>query len=60
MLSNGAYKKIEQSRLNELIVSDSIPYTVKGTKIRQVSVASLFGEAVRRITNEESVSGLFK
>ena len=60
VLSNGAQKKIDASNLQELVISDSIPYTGNVTKIRQVSVAPLFGEAMRRITNEESVSSLFQ
>ena len=46
--------------LDELVVSDSIPIEGDSKKIRQVTVAELFGEAMRRITNEESVSSLFK
>lgn len=60
VLSKGADTKIENSALTELIISDTIPYTGKVTKIRTVSMAPLFGEAMRRITNEESVSSLFK
>jgi ribose-phosphate pyrophosphokinase len=59
-LSNGAHKKIDKSVLDELVVSDSIPIEGDSKKIRQVTVAELFGEAMRRITNEESVSSLFK
>ena len=58
--SNGAHKKIDKSVLDELVVSDSIPIEGDSKKIRQVTVAELFGEAMRRITNEESVSSLFK
>ena len=60
VLSNGAHKKIDASLLEELVVSDSIPFSQNSKKIRQVSVSQLFGEAMRRITNEESVSSLFK
>ena len=60
VLSNGADKKISNSKLEKLIISDSIPYKGSSTKIRTVSVTELFGEAMRRITNEESVSSLFK
>jgi len=60
VLSNGAHKKIDKSVLDELVVSDSIPIEGDSKKIRQVTVAELFGEAMRRITNEESVSSLFK
>ena len=60
VLSNGANKKIDSSVLEELVISDSIPMENASKKIRQVTVAELFGEAMRRITNEESVSSLFK
>ena len=61
VLTNGACKKIEDSVLEKLVITDSIkdrcPNDCK--KIEQVSVGKLFGEAIRRITNEESVSSLF-
>ena len=61
VLSADACQKVEKSVLDELVVTDSIldhcPKTYK--KTRQVSVANLFGEAIRRVTNEESVSSLF-
>jgi ribose-phosphate pyrophosphokinase len=47
--------------LDELVVTDTVinrcPKNCK--KTRQVSVEALFGEAIRRVTNEESVSSLF-
>jgi len=60
VLSNGASKKIDSSKLEELVISDSIPYKGTSKKVSQVSLAPLFGEAMRRITNEESVSSLFQ
>ena len=60
VLSNGADKKISNSKLEELVISDSIPYKGSSKKVRTVTVSDLFGEAMRRITNEESVSSLFK
>ena len=61
VLSGEACQKVEKSVLDELVVTDSIanrcPKNCK--KTRQVSVAPLFGEAMRRVTNEESVSSLF-
>ena len=60
VLSNGASKKIDSSKLEELVISDSIPYKGTSKKVRQVSLAPLFGEAMRRINNEESVSSLFQ
>ena len=60
VLSGAASEKIQKSVLEELIISDTIPYTGKHKKIRTVTVSKLFGEAIRRITNEESVSSLFQ
>ena len=61
VLSNEACQKVEKSSLDELVVTDSIPNRCPKNckKTRQVSVAQLFGEAIRRVTNEESVSSLF-
>ena len=61
VLTGEACQKVEKSALSELVVTDSIPNRCpKGCKkTRQVSVAQLFGEAIRRVTNEESVSSLF-
>ena len=62
VLSGGAVERVEASALKELVVTDSIagPEHVRGSsKVRFVSVASLIGEAIRRIANEESVSKLF-
>jgi ribose-phosphate pyrophosphokinase len=61
VLSGDACQKVEKSVLDELVVTDTIanrcPKNVK--KVRQVTVGALFGEAIRRVSNEESVSSLF-
>ncbi|HUZ12850.1 MAG TPA: ribose-phosphate pyrophosphokinase [Caulobacteraceae bacterium] len=62
VLSGPAVERIAASVLSELVITDSIEATaaVKACgKLRQVSCASLIGEAIRRIANEESVSKLF-
>jgi ribose-phosphate pyrophosphokinase len=62
VLSGPAIERINASVLTELVITDSIeaPERVSGCgKIRQISVAPLIGEAIRRIANEESVSKLF-
>ena len=61
VLSEEACQRVEKSVLNELVVTDTIPNRCPKNckKTRQVSVAPLFGEAIRRVTNEESVSSLF-
>ncbi len=62
VLSGPAIKRISESPLTELIVTDSIPLRPEARdcgKIHVVSVAAHMGEAIRRINNEESVSSLF-
>ena len=62
VLSGAACERVKSSVLSELVVTDSIeaPDPVQAcVKVRQVGVAPLIGEAIRRIANEESVSKLF-
>ena len=50
------------SALDELVVTDSIPLSPAARecgRIRQLSIAELMAETIRRISNEESVSSLF-
>jgi len=62
VLSGAARERVKASALRELVVTDSIEgpqLADKDGKIRQVSCAGLIGEAIRRISNDESVSKLF-
>ena len=62
VLSGQAIERIEDSGLEKLIVTNTIPLSQKGQsskKIQIISVADLFGEAVRRINQGSSVSSLF-
>jgi ribose-phosphate pyrophosphokinase len=62
VLSGGAVARITNSRLKELVITDSIQPTkaVQDAKnIRTLSIASLIGEAIGRTAKEESVSSLF-
>ena len=62
VLSGPAVDRVANGPLKELVITDSIeqPESVVGcSKIRTVPIASLIGEAIRRIANEESVSKLF-
>ena len=57
-----AVQRIVDSPLAELVVSDTIPLSpeAKATgKIRQVSIARLLGEAIKRMHSSDSVSSLF-
>jgi ribose-phosphate pyrophosphokinase len=62
VLSGGAVARIAQSQLDELVVTDSIPLTEEAKacdKIRQLSIAELLGESIRRISTGDSVSSIF-
>ncbi len=62
VLSGQAVKRIDESPLKELVVTDTIPLKSDAqdcSKIHVVTIAPLLGESIRRINNEESVSSLF-
>ena len=59
LLSGPAYDRIENSALTSLLVTDTIPLTRTSDKIKVVSVAEIFADAIRRIYTDESVSTLF-
>ena len=62
VLSGPAVLNIENSQLDELVVTNSIPLSKNARdcdRIRQLSIAGLLAETMRRISNEESVSSLF-
>jgi ribose-phosphate pyrophosphokinase len=59
VLSGPAYERLNKSPIKTMFITDSIPVEPKNKKIRIVSIAGLFGEAIRRIHHNESVSSLF-
>lgn len=59
VLSGPAFERIENSMLTEVIVTDTIPLKQHSSKIRVVSVADLFGDVIRRLVNNESISTHF-
>jgi ribose-phosphate pyrophosphokinase len=59
VLSGPAYERINNSRLTELVVTDTIPLSGSSPKIRVVSVAELFGDVIKRLMNNESISSHF-
>ncbi len=63
VLSGPAVQNIQNSVLDELVVTDTIPLTPEALatgRIRQVSLAGMLAETVRRINNEESISAMFE
>jgi ribose-phosphate pyrophosphokinase len=59
ILSGNAYKKIEKSKLEELIVTDSIPPKQNHDKVRVLSCAPLFAEVMKNVHNNLSISSNF-
>jgi ribose-phosphate pyrophosphokinase len=62
VLSGNAIDNINNSSLDTLVVTDTIPLKKEAqncSKIRQLSLARFLGESIRRVSNEESVSAMF-
>jgi ribose-phosphate pyrophosphokinase len=62
VLSGKAIENIDGSEIDELVVTDSIPLSKEAlgcSKIRQLSLATSMAEAIRRLSNEESLSAMF-
>lgn len=60
VLSGKAYETIENSVLDELVVCDTIPLVKQSDKIKVLSVAELFANAIRNVTEFGSISSLFQ
>ncbi len=59
VLSGNAYENIENSVLEELVVTDTIPLKKESSKIKVLTVSTLFAKAIRKIHDNESISSLF-
>jgi ribose-phosphate pyrophosphokinase len=63
VLSGPALENLRKSQLDELVVTDTIPLSDEARttdKIRQLTIADLLAESIRRVSNEESISALFE
>lgn len=63
VLSGPAIERITSSELDELVVTDTIPLSKEALecdRIRQLSMANMLAESVRRVSNEESISAMFR
>ena len=63
LFSGTAIEKLSDAPIKELVVTDTIPQEDRGRKLKNVtvlSVSKLFGEAIKRIHNEATISELFK
>jgi ribose-phosphate pyrophosphokinase len=59
ILSGPAFERIENSRITELIVTDTIPLKKQSAKIRVLPVDELFGDVIKSLVNNQSISSHF-
>ncbi len=59
IMSGPASERVQESALEEMVFTDSIPYSNRCAKVRQLSVADLFAETIRRVENNESISSQY-
>src|SRR5690606_14199085 len=59
LLSGSAYERLEKSKLEELIITDSIPLKKQSDKLRVLSCASLFADVMQKVHNNKSISSKF-
>ena len=59
VMSGPATERVQNSSLEEIVFTDSIPYTQRCAKVKQLSVADLFAETIKRIINNASISSQY-
>ena len=59
VMSGPASERVQNSMLEELVFTDSIPYSNRCAKVRQLSIADMFAETIRRVTTNESISSQY-
>ena len=59
VMSGPASERVQESELEEIVFTDSIPYTNRCSKVKQLSVADMFAETIRRVVENESISSQY-
>ena len=59
VMSDPASTRVQDSALTEMVFTDSIPYCKNSTKVKQLSIADMFAETIRRVLNNESISSQY-
>ena len=59
VMSGPASERVQNSSLEEIVFTDSIPYSNRCAKVKQLSVAGMFAETIRRIVSNQSISSQY-
>ena len=59
VMSGPASERVQNSALDEIVFTDSIPYSNRCAKVKQLSIAAMFAETIRRVTTNESISSQY-
>lgn len=59
VMSGPASERVQNSALEEIVFTDSIPYSQRASKVKQLSVATMFAETIRRVIHNESISSQY-
>lgn len=59
VMSGPASERIQDSAIEEMVFTDSIPYSNRCAKVKQLTIADMFAETIRRVENNESISGQY-
>ena len=59
IMSGPASERVQDSALEELVFTDSIPYSSRCAKVKQISIADILAETIRRVENNESISSQY-
>lgn len=59
VMSGPASQRVQDSKLEEIVFTDSIPYDNSCPKVKQLTVADMFAETIRRLMNNESISSQY-
>ena len=59
VMSGPASDRVQNSALEEIIFTDSIPYTNRCSKVKQISIAEMFAETIRRVEDNQSISSQY-
>ena len=59
VMSGPASERVQASQLTEMVFTDSIPYTDRCAKVKQLTIADLIAETIRRVVDNESISSQY-